>query len=71
MYDVGKKLMKAEKKEHEAQEYELKKQKLMGQAPKVEKQDKTTSGKEDPEKTSGKKDLEKAKSGDSDNKFPC
>ena len=29
-------------------EYKLKKQKLMEQAPKVEKQDKTTLGKEDP-----------------------
>ena len=48
----------------EAQEYKLKKQKLMGQTPKVEKQDKTTSGKEDP--TPEKDDPEKAKSGDTD-----
>ena len=39
MYDMGKKLTKVEKKEHEAQEYKLKKQKLMGQTPKVDKQD--------------------------------
>ena len=49
--------MKAEKKKYEAREYKLKKQKLIGQAPKVEKQDKTTSGKEDP--TPEKDDPEK------------
>ena len=37
--------MKAEKKECEAWEYKLKKQKLMGQTPKIEKQD-TTKEKE-------------------------
>ena len=41
-YDVGKKLTKAEKKEKEAKEMELKKQKLLkaGQMTKVEKQEK-------------------------------
>ena len=39
MYDAGKKLTKAEKKECDA--YELKKQKLVGQTPKVEKKDMT------------------------------
>ena len=39
--DAGEKLRKAEKKECEAWEYKLKKQKLMGQTPKVERKDRT------------------------------
>ena len=38
-YDVGKKLMKAEKKEREARDLDLKKQKLMKQGTKPEKQE--------------------------------
>ena len=57
-YDVGKKLMKAEKKEWEARDLDLKKQKLMKQGVKPEKQetkdnDKESKGENPQEKSMG------------------
>ena len=52
MHNAGKKLTKVEKKKCEAQEYELKKKKLMGHPQKVEKQNKTT-----PEKRRSRENL--------------
>ena len=45
-YDVGKKLMKAEKKEWEARDLDMKKQKLMKQGTKPEKQETKGNDKE-------------------------
>ena len=60
-YDVGKKLMKAEKKEWKAHDLDLKKQKLMKQGTKPEKQETKSNDKEPQEENPQDKGM-----GDSD-----